>query len=335
MIYPEGIAQMKHITLVSTCLILLVSLLSCSHVRNDTPTDLKTMTPGDHSFVIKVEDSERSYLVHVPPIYDPAKEWPVVVMFHGGGGTAEHAMQQTHWNTKADQEGFLVAFPEGTRPDPSQPAKFYGNPQSWNDGSERQSVGAVERNAADVKFVFMMLSDIKSRLNVDESRIYATGFSNGASMTFRVARELSEVFAAAAPVAGGDWLVNENPERPISILYMTGTADPLNPLEGGEIHFPSISFGVKTSVEEMINNWVKIDGCSEDGRVVYDKDGANGIIYSHVSTPAEVVFYTIEGHGHYWPGGDSDLPESIAGKNTAKVNATDIIWDFFANHPKN
>jgi polyhydroxybutyrate depolymerase len=153
-------------------------------------------------------------------------------------------------------------------------------------------------------------------------------------MTFRVARELSEVFAAAAPVAGGDWLVNENPEEPISILYMTGTADPLNPLEGGEIHLLNKSKGIKTSVQEIIDSWVKIDGCSEIGSVVYDKDGAIGTIYSHMNTHAEVAFYTIDGHGHYWPGGASDLPESIAGANTSNIRATDIIWEFFVTHTK-
>jgi polyhydroxybutyrate depolymerase len=325
---------MRHFTLVFISLILLVSLSGCAGVTHNGQTEFKTMTPGDHSFAIKVEDSERFYIVHVPPNYSPSKEWPVVVMFHGGGGTAEYAMEETRWNTKADQEGFLAVFPEGTRPDPFQPARFYGNPQSWNDGSERQSVGAVERNAADVQFVSVMLSDIEARLNVDESRIYATGFSNGASMTFRVARELSTVFAAAAPVAGGDWLVNEVPKRSVPLLYMTGTADPLNPLDGGEIHIGKITFGTKAPVQEMIGNWLKIDGCSEDGRVVYDKDGANGVAYSPAGMPAEVVLYTIEGHGHYWPGGPTDLPESIAGNNTAKLNATDIIWDFFSEHPK-
>lgn len=325
---------MRHFILVLICLIVLVFLLGCSSVTQDIRTDIKTLPQGDHYFVIKVEGSDRFYIVHVPPNYDSAKEWPVVVMFHGGGGTAEYAMRETHWNTKADQEGFLAVFPEGTRPDPSQPASFYGNPQTWNDGSERQNVGAVERNAADVEFISMMLSDIKAHLSIDERRIYATGFSNGASMTFRVARQLSTVFAATAPVAGGDWLVNEAPENPLPLLYITGTADPLNPLNGGEIHIGNITYGVKTPVWEMIGNWVRINGCSADGRIVYDKDGTTAVAYSTATEPDEVVIYTIEGHGHYWPGGPSDLPESITGNYTANINATDIIWDFFASHPK-
>jgi polyhydroxybutyrate depolymerase len=325
---------MRHFTLVFISLILLVSLSGCAGVTHNGQTEFKTMTPGDHSFAIKVEDSERFYIVHVPPNYSPSKEWPVVVMFHGGGGTAEYAMEETRWNTKADQEEFLAVFPEGTRPNPSQPASFYDNPQTWNDSSGRQGIGAVERNAADVEFVSMMLSDIKADLSIDECRIYATGFSNGASMAFRVTRELSTVFAATAPVAGGDWLMNETPERPLPLLYMTGTADPLNPLDGGEIHIGNITYGVKAPVWEMIGNWVTIDGCFGDGCIVYNQDGATGVAYSTVSETDEVVLYTIEGHGHYWPGGPTDLPESIAGNNTAKLNATDIIWDFFAEHPK-
>jgi len=66
---------------------------------------------------------------------------------------------------------------------------------------------------------------------------------------------------------------------------------------------------------------------------VYDKDGAQGVAYGLQGQPAKVVLYTIAGHGHHWPGGKSALPESLAGKNTAKLKATDVIWAFFKAHP--
>ena len=89
------------------------------------------------------------------------------------------------------------------------------------------------------------------------------------------------------------------------------------------------AFGTKPATQEMIGKWVKMLGCSDEMRVVYDKDGATGIAYGLPGETAKVVLYTIEAHGHHWPGGKSALPESLAGRNTAKIAATDVIWEFF------
>lgn len=305
------------------------SCASSCHAR-----EMKEMAPGTHQVAVMVDGVERRYIVHVPSMYDPTKNWPVVIMFHGGGGTAKFSMWETGWNDKAETAGFLAVFPDGTSPNPSRPARFRDNPQTWNDGSERSNVGAVRRGIDDVRFISMLVADIESRLNIDKHRMYATGFSNGASMAFRVARELSTVFAAVAPVAGSDWLVNRPPLQPIPLMYLTGTADPLNPFHGGEIHLGGKTFGAKTPVQMTIDHWVRMLGCSPVGEVVYDSDGATGTAYRPPGGTAQVVLYTFEGHGHHWPGGRSVLPERMAGKNTAKLKATDIIWSFFQQHPK-
>jgi len=299
------------------------------YVRADEKPTVTSIASGTHPFAITVQGVERSYFVHVPPSYDSTKKWPVVVMFHGGGGTAQAAMWDTGWDDKSDKEGFLAVFPEGTPPDASRPGRFRDNPQTWNDGSKRPNVGAASRGVPDVDFVAAMLADLKLRFGVDERRIYITGFSNGASMAFKVARELSTIVAAAAPVAGADWLSGTNPARAVPVLYITGTADPLNPFEGGEIRIGAKTFGTKTSVREMIGNWVKMHGIRDERPVV----GATAVAYGLQGEPAKAVLYTIEGHGHHWPGGKSALPMRLAGKNTAKLKATDVIWEFFSAHP--
>lgn len=111
------------------------------------------------------------------------------------------------------------------------------------------------------------------------------------------------------------------------------TADPLNPVGGGEIRIGQKTFGAKPAILEMIGKWVKMFGCSDEMRVVYDKDGASGIAYGFPGEAAKVMLYTIEAHGHHWPGGKSALPETLAGENTAKIRATDVIWEFFKSHP--
>lgn len=96
------------------------------------------------------------------------------------------------------------------------------------------------------------------------------------------------------------------------------------------------SYGKKLPIQGMIANWVKLHDCQEEPRVVYDKEGAKGVAYGCVSGADSVALYTIDGHGHYWPGGRSALPEKTAGKNTARLKATEVIWDFFtARHLPN
>lgn len=245
------------------------------------------------------------------------------------------AMRETGWTKKAEKEGFLAVFPEGTREDPTAPARFATNGQTWNDGSNRSLVGAVLRKVNDVEFVERMMDDLLGRFAVDKNRVYATGFSNGASMAFRVGRELSQSMAAIAPVAGSDWSDQETIDRPVSMLYMTGTADPLNPMEGGEIRIvrKMLGLGNKPPVADLIQKWIRLLGCQSDSHVLYEKDGVRGIGYGPGKDHSEVVLYTIEGMGHTWPGGISLLPERMVGKTSNKIKATDIIWDFFEKHP--
>ena len=80
---------------------------------------------------------DRRYTVHVPPGYDGQQTVPVVIMLHGGGGTGRAAATETGWGAKADQAGFLAVFPEALARDPAKPSSFAGNPQLWNDGSDR------------------------------------------------------------------------------------------------------------------------------------------------------------------------------------------------------
>ena len=313
---------------------LAITILAGCTLNNSRPKSQPISTPaasGNQKLSLVVGSLTREYVVHVPPQYDGNTPLPVVIMFHGGGGNDTQVISATGWDAKADQEGFLAVFPQGTRPDQSQPRKFVGNPSSWNDGSAR-GIGAVKGNIDDVGFVSAMIQDLEQRYKVDSRHIYATGFSNGASMTFRLARELPYEFAAVAPVSGGDWETDVVPDRTTPVIYFTGLADPLNPFDGGNIFIGAKSFGTKEAVPDMIASWVKLANCQEQGRVIYEQDGAKGVAYCGNGNIGVVELYTIEGHGHFWPGGPTDLPVSVAGKNTAKISATDVIWNFFLQY---
>ena len=292
------------------------------------------MRPGDHTLELTHHGLKRHYVVHVPPGYDGKTPVPVVIMFHGGGGKARGAMQETGWSAKADKENFLAVYPEGAPRDPARRGSFVANPQSWNDGSARTILAAAQQNIDDVGFVNAMLDDLGTKFRIDPRRLYATGFSNGASMVFRAGRALSARLAAIAPVAGSDWLDEPRPAPPLSLLYLTGTEDPLNPFEGGEITLGAKSAGKKPPVREFIQKWEKMLGCAPEPKTIHDRDGVKGVAYTACHDHAEVVFYTVAGMGHFWPGGMSHLPERIVGKSSNKVSATDVIWEFFRKHPK-
>ena len=298
---------------------------------------IKGANSGDYTFQISASGLDREYVVHVPALYNKDLPAAVVIMFHGGGSTAQEAMRETGWVEKADQEGFLAVFPEGSRPDPKRPARFSSNPQTWNDGSGRKNFGAVQRNVDDIGFVVALLADISSRFNVDQNRIYATGFSNGGSMSFRAGRELSNSLAAIACVASTDWMEDQHIDNPVSLLYINGTSDPFSPIDGGEIFIGRKSYGVKPPVKQTIQKWVQMLSCSENSNVIYNNDGVFGIAHSPCIEGSEVVFYTIEGMGHYWPGWipPNSYPSwliNIRGEPSDKIQGTDVIWKFFQMH---
>ena len=292
------------------------------------------MHPGDHTLELTHHGLKRHYVVHVPKAYDGRIPVPVVIMFHGGGGKARGAMEETGWSAKSDKENFLAVYPEGVPRDPGRRASFVSNPQSWNDGSQRAIVAASLKDIDDVGFVNAMLDDLSVKFRIDPHRLYATGFSNGASMTFRVGRALSARLAAIAPVAGSDWLDEPRPAKPLSLLYLTGTEDPLNPLEGGEISLGGKPAGKKPPVREFIHEWVQLLGYAPEPETIHDRDGVKGVAYTACQGDSEVVFYTVAGMGHFWPGGMSHLPERVVGKSSNKISATDLIWEFFQQHPR-
>lgn len=295
----------------------------------------ETMKPGEHNFTIKVGDLDRHYTVHVPPGYDGKTATPVVVMLHGGGGTSQGAARETGWSAKADEASFLAVFANAMPPDPSKPGSFGRNPQLWNDGSERFYQGQNKVN--DVGFLNAMLDELLAKFAVDARRIYFTGFSNGASMTFRVGAELSRRIAAIAPVAGACWLEPLTVERPISMCYITGTADPLNLIEGG---VPKLLGGgsdkvrakPKPPVRDSILKWAKAIGCPATPANVSEENGVRTETYGPGRDGAEVIYITVEGLGHTWAGGKSLLPEFMVGKRSDKIKATDVIWEFFKKH---
>lgn len=273
--------------------------------------------PGDYERALPSAGGTRYYELHVPP-HAGREPLPVVLNFHGGMGNAQAARRGTGMDHKADRENFLVVYPQGLG---AFPRRFL----TWNGGI---CCGRAQReNADDVGFVRAILDDLPRYVKIDERRIYATGFSNGAIMSHRLGCELSERIAAIATVSGTIGVSPCRPARPVPVLHIHGTADENCPYRGGAgAH--SLSGSDFRSVPDTVATWRAANRAAAVAQVTR-KGAVKTERWPPGPSGAEVVLVTIEGQGHVWPGGDAILPAHMVGHDVGALEATDLIWDFF------
>jgi len=252
----------------------------------------------------------RTYLLHVPAQHDAGSPLPLVFVLHGGTQSPESAERMSGMSNKADSERFLAVYPRGT-----------GKLPTWNSGN--CCARAMQNHVDDVGFLKALIEKLERDYAVDSRRVYATGISNGAMMSYRLVCELADQFAAVAPVEGA-LNVDCRPSAPVSVLIFHGTADRLVPYEGGSTPFQISGRRNDTSVADAVAFWVKTDGCSASAKQEKLAE-ASVDTYSGCARGTAVQLYTIEGGHHMWPG------TTISGNH---VPATDLIWEFFAAHPK-
>ncbi|MGB8646007.1 MAG: PHB depolymerase family esterase [Anaerolineae bacterium] len=283
---------------------------------------------GDYSDSMTVGALERTYLLHIPTGYTAARAWPLVILLHGGGGTGKEMMTHTRggMNALADQEGFIVAYPDGID-------------KQWNDGRQLDQVRAMRENIDDVGFLSALIDRLIDTRNVDSHRVYAAGISNGGMMTERIACELTGKLAAIGIVAAPlslELSTTCKPTGPIPVVLMAGVADPLVPYGGGEIKLLNIERGQGLSIPDTIRFWTTNAGCAGAPTILDlpDTDPKDGTrvrreTYDSCRAQSAVILYTITGGGHTWPGGAQYLPEAIVGKVSRDMDANLVLWEFF------
>lgn len=265
---------------------------------------------GTAARTIEVGGLTREYLLHVPRSYRRGGLLPVVFVLHGATQRPESAEGMSKMSTLADTNGFIAVYPRGT-----------GRLPTWNSGA--CCAYAMEHKIDDVGFISALIDRLESDYSVDPKRIYATGISNGAMMSYRLACELSDKIAAIAPVEGAQDLECK-PANRVSVIVFHGTADRLVPFDGGSTPFQIGSKRSDTPVMDTIRFWVQRDGCSSEP--TQEKNGAARVsIYSGCKEGTGVALYAIEGGRHMWPG------LAISG-NT--VPASELMCRFFSDHPK-
>jgi polyhydroxybutyrate depolymerase len=273
---------------------------------------------------ITVGATTRTYAVHLPNGRAPNQPAPLVVVFHGGGGNAAGAARMSGMDAKADKEGFIAVYPNGTGP-------LKDRLLTWN--TWRCCGSALDNKVDDTGFVRAMVESIAREHPVDRKRIYATGLSNGGMMTYRVGCELSDVFAAIAPVAGALNSDDCRPPKPVSVIAFHGTADKHVLFNGG---VPLTAFDrhrrVDNSVQSAIEAWRKNDRC--EGEPLRERNGSIFHTTYACADGTAVELYAIEGQGHAWPGGEKGLRYGNVDAPSTEISATGLMWEFFARHPK-
>jgi polyhydroxybutyrate depolymerase len=306
--------RVRHVMLGTAGLVALLFAYGCVRGRAQT---------ADREISIQSGGRTRTCVVHVPPSYTGDRPVPLVLLLHGGGGNGAQAAAAYGMNPIADREGFVVAYPNGT--------SAGLNLLTW-DAANCCSY-AYEHHVDDVGFVAALLDELEREYAIDGRRIYVTGMSNGAMMTYRLGCQLADRIAAIAPVSGSledDPCV---PAVPVPVIIFHGTDDQHVPYDGG--YGPHQLYRhYDTPVSHAVSFWVRRDGCdptphtttSASGNIVTDT-------YSGGLGGSEVVLYTIRGGGHAWPGGMRGAYPG-ADEPTHEISASELMWDFFERHPK-
>lgn len=288
------------------------------------------LAPGDHDVRFLVGALERHYIVHVPP---QAEAKPALVLnFHGGGGNARAHQEYVRMDALADRERFVVVYPDGTGP---VRERFL----TWNAGTCCGMAAGAQVD--DVGFVRALLDDLAERIAYDPARVYATGLSNGAMMSYRLAAELSDRVAAVAPVAGSMVLLRFAPARPVPVMHIHSVDDG-RALYGGGLGAPYPLTNTRVlhpPVEEKLAEWAHANGCGAEPEALERREWSSASGSRHTAARyawprcrAETVLWKLTGAGHVWPGGVLDYLTWLLGPGTRVIDANEEMWRFFSRH---
>lgn len=260
-------------------------------------------------FETKIGKLDRSYKVYEPT--DLKKSAAVMIVIHGGMGNADHSLETMGFQAIADKEKFLVVIPNCTG------TLFGANRRVWNAGF---CCGAAARkDIDDISFFKKMLSDLHYNFSIDSKRIYVTGMSNGAMMTYRLICEIPNTFAAAIPVAGS--LVVENCQNgsETALFHIHGMKDKNVPYDGGIGEgFARVKY---RPLQESIDQFAKMKKCSAP-TTTKQSNGDETVDYNCGTIPP-IKFMKIKQLTHAWPGGSG--PRAQGG---IEISAPMEAWNF-------
>ena len=289
--------------------ILLLALFAVTAAIFAAPRLIPQADPGLRA--LESDGRTRTYVVRHPEKTKADQKLPVLIVLHGGGGSAKNAEEMTQLTPFAAKNNFNVVYANGTG---ARRSPFL----TWNSGNCCDY--AYERRVDDIDFISKMIDALVKDENADPQRIYVTGMSNGGMMTHRVGVELSDKVAAIAPVAALNCDLKAG--SPVPILMIHGDADQHVLIGGGKTTKGVESERVDLSMAEGVKWWLKRNG--NDSEAASTLQGILTLTTYSGKFPVHTA--VIAGEGHTWPGGQAW--RNAADQPTQQVSANQLIWDF-------
>lgn len=270
-----------------------------------------------------IHDGEtRNYTISLPTSYQEGQSLPMVFNLHGFGSNGTQQSFYSLFNVLGEAENFIVVIPEG----------LFRETPTGQEGTHWNAYFGTDVD--DLGFLNLLIDKLYTDYNIDLTRVYSTGMSNGGFMSYRLACELSDRIAAVASVAGGvfnEQLDNCSPSRAVPVMQIHGTNDGIVDFDGIPLFAPSIP--------DLVGFWVDQNNCSSPADTIeidnintIDNSTVNKLEYNNGDDDSKVWFYIVDNGGHTWPDGSIDLPGVVTNRD---FNATQHIWDFFSQfqHP--
>ena len=287
----------------------------------DDPNMTPLTEPGDYRFSFVHDGITREYLVHVPASYRPGRSTPMLVALHGGGGDADFQADDSRYKliSKSEAAGFIAVFPNGYSRMPS------GVLATWNAGS---CCGAAQKsNIDDVGFLREVIQRVGRQADIDRRRVFVTGMSNGALMSWRMACEASDLVRGIAPVEGTDNTARCNPSQPVPVIEFHSMDDDHIPINGGR-GVSALTDTNFTSVPATQAKWVQLDRADPTARRVLTVAGAHCDLHAAKTGGAPVELCLTDTGGHSWPGGGTQQGRK---QPSMAISANDLMWNFFSS----
>jgi polyhydroxybutyrate depolymerase len=273
------------------------------------------------------EGHERSWLAYVPAAISPAPA--LVLVMHGSmsSGTQMREMTRYGFDVLAERFGFIAVYPDGYQ-------------QHWNDCRGSANYAANLENIDDVGFLRALVQRMVDERGVDPARVFATGLSNGGHMAYKLGLEAPQLVAAIAAV-GANLPVAASMDcqplgEPVATLVMNGTADPVNPYDGGLVEIMGdASRGEVLSSAATAAYWAGLAGYEGEGEhhawPRQDPQDATSVQSTDWSAAGKVPvsLVTIVGGGHTVPNPVFNLPR-ILGPTSHQLDGPEVIWAFFS-----
>lgn len=266
---------------------------------------------------------KRSYSLYIPQSIDlnTSKKVPIVLVLHGGGGNGKVAAETTGFSAKAESEGFIALYPDGS-------GRRLFNLNTWN---VTHCCGySMRKKKDDIGYISYLIDLIIEKYPIDSNRIYVTGMSNGGMMSHVIGLRLADKVAAIAPVMAGLFGDEVTPEIAMPTLIINGLQDKTFPMQGGLPAGPFAKSWDGTHLQQVKYQgvfWAKNNHCS---LVVPEAQLTPLISVWDYKCPAgaPVIHYVVNDNGHAWPGGKKGSHRGD--KPSTAMNATDVIWEFFS-----